>query len=169
MRRAIGGFDFARARRCACLVLVCLLLFPMGCLAQSPDKRIDSLIKATAWDDLVVIGKPAIEPLIAELRKHEKSTAPYFTMEEFAYAMAVAMVLGRMGDGAVVPLIKALETGKDYLTRSGAAMALGQIGDPRANKALQKAQRDPEPGVAFAAAGALQQINSRPKPPTKGR
>ncbi len=68
----------------------------------------------------------------------------------------LVMVLGRVGDGAAVPVLtRALAADDDTETRMGAAWALGALGRPEGVPALLAALEDTEPGVRTVAAYAL--------------
>ena len=64
-----------------------------------------------------------------------------------------------MKQNAVAPLVKALQN-PDWRIRWGAAMALGQIGDPSAADALIKSLEDELAGVRWLAAEALIALGS---------
>ena len=71
-------------------------------------------------------------------------------------AESAAHTLGRVGDKrAVIPLIKALRSGRTRQIRSNAAGALGKLHDRRAIQPLQQAVLDPEEHVWSQAAAAL--------------
>jgi HEAT repeat protein len=70
-------------------------------------------------------------------------------------------MLGRMGDPeAVEPLIETLWD-DDYRVRLKAAWALGQIGDQRAIRPLQRLYRMEKEGVQEIIAEALEEIKRR--------
>jgi HEAT repeat protein len=85
------------------------------------------------WDQLIKIGKPAVNYLIQALEDEDYP---------FRIRRGIAKVLGDIGPDAkeAVPnLIKVLENDPDAEARDNAAFALGNIGDRRAVDALMKA------------------------------
>lgn len=125
------------------------------------------------------MGEPAVEPLLQILKGKDPSTLQvlqgkdpstrYRAMEalgrigdaravepliqavidEKGFEHAV-QALGRIGEPAVEPLIKALND-EDYIVRNGAAHALGLIGDARAVEPLIQILKDDEHSDAIAA------------------
>ena len=89
------------------------------------EDEINLLMKTRSWDELVRIGEPAVDPLIAGLRRNKISSARF-----------VLATLGNIGDRrATATLIEYLKLG-DYSLRCAAAKGLGKIGDPDAVKPL---------------------------------
>jgi len=83
------------------------------------------------WDKCVEIGPPAMEPLIAALKR-----------PDLGKRLVAAGRLGQIGDArAVEPLIAALKDKSTYVGQA-AAEALGQIGDARAVKPLIATLKD---------------------------
>ena len=96
---------------------------------------------------LVLIGEPAVEPLIGALKD-----------ENMHVRRGAAEVLGRIKDArAVEPLIHALRD-QFWLGRCKAAEALGNISCARAVKPLLEALRDEHRGVRGTVAEALGKI-----------
>ncbi len=62
------------------------------------------------------------------------------------------------GAGSVEAMIEQLEKGEDAGARKKAAEALGKLKSPKAKAALEKAVKDPDPGVAQAAMKALKAL-----------
>jgi HEAT repeat protein len=98
------------------------------------------------------IGEPAVEPLIRALE------------QDRYIAMGAAKALGEIGEPAVEPLIRALENVYfknvywSWEVREGAAIALGDIRDPRAVEVLTQALKDDDEHVREAAKEALEKV-----------
>jgi HEAT repeat protein len=110
----------------------------------------DSNLRARlqAVGDLVTIGAPAVEPLIASLED---------TNPEVRWRALVA--LGWIGDTrAIEPLLDALSD-TIWEVRQNAAWALGHIGDIRASEGLYRAAHDDDEQVCVLAAYALARMN----------
>ncbi len=106
----------------------------------------DDKVRQAAVEALVKIGAPAVEPLIAALKKDE----------EWYVRKTAAEALGQIGDvRAVEPLIVALKEGD---MRRVSAEALGKIGDTRAVEPLIATLKDKDSDVCKAAAEALGKI-----------
>jgi HEAT repeat protein len=104
------------------------------------------------WDRCVVIGTPAVRPLLDYFEN------PTLELDR----KDVVKVLGQIGDPqGVEPLIAALKD-KDKWLRMAAAEYLGKIGDVRAVEALVGILEDESPGVRRRATEALDQIGWRP-------
>lgn len=125
---------------------------------DTADRRVGELIEALkvgkdykkqdrAAQNLMNIGPPAIEPLIAELRSADRATK-----------VRMIRILGTIRDQrSVYPLTECLRDSNREIRKS-AADALGKIGDPRARLMLMKAQRDREPAVKAAVKRALEKL-----------
>jgi HEAT repeat protein len=105
-----------------------------------------------AADALGTLGERACDPLIAILDYHK---------------MHVRLgAIEALGDiqcpRSVEPIIKNLENDRDNEVRFVAALALGQIGDHRAEPALEKALRDPDRYVRYGAVMALEMLSWTP-------
>src|SRR4030042_1063147 len=91
----------------------------------------DATQKNIAIEELVIIGKPAVEPLIASIEDTDN------------FKRGAITVLGRIKDArAVESLIRVLEHKNDSYARSWAAKALGEIRDRKAVEPLIKALED---------------------------
>ena len=113
-----------------------------GLINALKDK--DPIVRGDAAEVLGKIGDSrAVEPLIEAL----KDIVQFIAIES----------LGKIGEPAVEPLIKALKN-KDTLIRSGAARALGKIRDKRAVEPLTEALKYGDIFVRSAAAEALEKI-----------
>ena len=111
------------------------------------DRNLNVRIKAA--EELLKIGKPAAEPLIAAL----KGENPY--VREFA-----AYTLGEIRDRrAVEPLIVTLND-KNINVREAGTRALGQIRDPRAIMPLITELRDEDINIRKYATEALARIRT---------
>ena len=105
-----------------------------------------------AADTLGTMGEPACDPLIAILDFHK---------------MHVRLgAIEALGDikcpRSIEPVIKRLESDTDNEVRFVAALALGQIGDPRAEPALEKALLDTDRYVRYGAVMALEMLSWTP-------
>jgi HEAT repeat protein len=106
-------------------------------------------VRIRAVGNLVTIGAPAVEALIASLEEADP---------EVRWRALVA--LAWIGDTqAVEPLIHALADTR-WEVRQNAAWALGQIGDKRAADGLHRAMRDDDEQVCVLAAYALARMNA---------
>ena len=85
------------------------------------------LIAKREWDDLAVLGGPAVESLIQALKDEDRDVRT-----------GAAEALRKIGEPAVDPLIKALKDEKSDV-RTVAAECLGEIGDARAVEPLIQA------------------------------
>ena len=116
-----------------------------GLISALKDK--DPMVRGDAAEVLGKIGDSrAVEPLIEAL----KDIVQFIAIES----------LRKIGEPAIEPLIKALKN-KDTLIRSGAAKALGKIGDKRAIESLTEALKYGDIFVRSAAAEALEKIKGR--------
>jgi len=142
-----------------CFVAVVLLCFcvpgfvPAGYGQTDRVSRLISELKGKnarvrhrAAEELVKIGAPAVEPLIAALKDPDSPVR-----------VGAVGVLGNIKDPrAVEPLMAALKD-MDSGVRGGAVEALGEIGPPAAEP-LIAALKDPDSGVRRSAAWALGDI-----------
>lgn len=97
------------------------------------NKKEDDRVRRRAGVVLSKIGKPSIEPLLEVLKKQNwesKDSAKTVGM--------IAAALGGVGKQAVEPLIRALNS-ELRPVRFGAAIALGQTGEPEAIEAVRNA------------------------------
>jgi HEAT repeat protein len=145
----------------------------------------DKEVVASAQRALVMIGEPAVTPLIKELKKNVtaaikkndpnlcKATATTLAnvgvpaVEPIIAALDIndpyfcgfsASVLGNIGKPAVEPLIAALKKYDSFYIRQTVASALGEIGDMRAIDPLCAALKDENRDVRVTAADALVKI-----------
>ncbi len=129
---------------------------------------------------LRIIGKESVAPLVETLAHADPRVRDYaaFTLSfidddravdpilnlfhndpEISVRAQAARALGRMEEQrAIDPLIAALKSDRTEI-RQDAAYALGLIGDPRANAALQALEIDPNEVVRFMAKDALARID----------
>ena len=106
-----------------------------------------SMLSREAIKVLIIIGQPAVEPLIKALRDKNKIVRKN-----------AAEALGEIGDKrASEPLVTALED-DDGTVRQYAAEALGKIGDNQALKPLTAALRDRKSKVQEGARAAIEKI-----------
>lgn len=108
----------------------------------------NGFVAGTASNSLVVIGDPAIDPLIAALGQ-KGQTAPFYASQ----------ALVRMGDPAVPALIRAAQTGAPA-QKTWSAVALGQIHSPEARPVLSQLTSSADPSTRWAAQQALSQFTS---------
>jgi HEAT repeat protein len=132
------------------------------------------------WDQCIMLGALAVEPLIAALQDRDedmrkkvadalgklgdaRAVAPLIAalQDNTGASASAAYALGELGDAcAVEPLIAALH--KDDWRRVAVAHALGELGDPRAVEPLIAALEDSDEDVRSAVADALVRIGWRP-------
>jgi HEAT repeat protein len=102
----------------------------------------------------VALGKyrdpSAVDGLVAAL--NDKSD---FIRSRAAFALGVN---GRAAIKAVSPLLKLLDSDPAPEVRRQSAIALGEIGDPAALDALERAKRSPDPYLSLAALSAIEKI-----------
>jgi len=136
------------ARRAACEAAVEALGKIGDARAIEPlITALDNYLPKAATEALVKIGKPAVEPLIAELHDNNRHVPK-----------PVIEVLCKIGDTrAVEPLVAALKD-DNWKVREAAAKALGAIGDARAVEPLVAALQDHDDNVRKVAARALGMI-----------
>jgi HEAT repeat protein len=104
----------------------------------------DERLQDGAADRLLLLGKPAVLPLLVALRSADTQSCP-----------AIIALLGQMS-GSIVPDLCDALTSESTTVRLAAAALLGRARDPRATMALAGALRqDPEAAVRKAAALAL--------------
>lgn len=109
-------------------------------------------IQWRAADTLGTLGEPACDPLIAILDFHKMHVR-----------LGAVEALGDIKcPRSVEPVIKRLESDKDNEVRFVAALALGQIGDHRAEPALEKALLDTDRYVRYGAVMALEMLSWTP-------
>ncbi len=123
------------------VVLGIRLVGPEGPLEVKED-RVTRLIGDLDWctgtereeamDELVKMGAPAVEPLIAALRQNELGSMRHH----------IIWALAEIGDGRAVPALIDLLT--DNYIASTAANALGEIGDMRAFEPLREILENPD-------------------------
>ena len=102
-----------------------------------------------ALNQIVAIGAPAVDPLIAALRNDSDPVVRW----------ASAEALGRIGDGrALDPLIAALASDSHADVRWHAADSLGTLGDIRAIPALTAAKNDKDSWVRDFAKKSLEML-----------
>jgi len=142
----------------------------------------DEEVVATAQRALVMIGEPAVTPLIKELKKNVaaaiKKNDPNLCMATATSLAKIgvpavepiiaaldkndpyfcgfsASVLANIGEPAVEPLIAALKKYDSFYIRQTVVSALGEIGDVRAMDPLCAALKDDNRDVRATAADAL--------------
>jgi hypothetical protein len=117
-------------------------------------------------DALAAVGKPAVKPLIAVLRRNGDNTTAATALGEIGDTRAIPVLirtwanpattdaLVAIGKPAVEPLMAAARQGEDPI-RKHAITALGEIGDRRAAPLLTELVAEAEPGVWQTASTAL--------------
>ena len=112
---------------------------------KDDTEKVYYLIAKNEWDELVKLGKTAVEPLIQTLKDNK----------DCEFREKAAEALGEIGDArAVEPLILALKDEEGY-GQGYAAEALGKVGDARAVEPLIQYLKDEEGDGRGIAAGAL--------------
>lgn len=102
----------------------------MGWKPGNDTEKVYYLIAVEDWDELVKIGKPAVDPLIKLL----KCKGLYY--QDYIGKASVVKALGEIGDPrAVDPIIRASKD-KDENIRKESEKALGKIKDPVAEEAI---------------------------------
>lgn len=140
--------------RALCILTVLLLALGCGQTAQEKQShKIQTLILqleseddevcCSAHDRLVIIGEPAVKPLIAKLGDFN-----------ILVSGRAAWVLADIGEPALVPLMTALQD-EDEDVRRQAALALGHMGHKAAVNSLIRTLKDKECQVRREAAWAL--------------
>jgi len=125
-------------------------LHKVGWKPRDDTEKAHYLIAKREWDELVRVGKPAVEPLTQALRDR------YSFVRDGA-----ARALGKIGDTkAVEHLIPALKD-EDSDVRGTAARTLGKIGDAKAVEPLTQALKDKDALVRATAEGALEKIRAK--------
>ena len=114
-------------------------------------ERAHYLIAKKEWDELVILGEPAVEPLIRALKDESwevrrgaaaalGETGDVRAVEPLIQALndeywnvniKAEKALGKIGEPAIEPLIQALKD-ESGVVRGGAVRVLGEIGDARA-------------------------------------
>jgi hypothetical protein len=138
-----------------CLGIVTTGLAGHGWAADSVSEWVAVLRSPTASHEekwaaqgrLVTAGLPAVQPLIAAL---DDDRAQYYAIR----------ALGHLKSPAATQALSHILLDRGYGPRRYAALALGQIGDPKAVPALQKALSD-VPHVRADALDALVKVDSR--------
>jgi HEAT repeat protein len=116
--------------------------------AQTQAQQIAYLIATQACDEIVRIGEPAVESLIASLKD-----------DNWDVRRMAAEALVKISEPAVEPLVRRL-VDEDWSMKRAVAEVLGQLGDARAVKPLIRCMGDDDWDVRRAAAKALEQIHS---------
>jgi len=112
----------------------------------------DAAVRGNVAEALAKIGRA--KELAALTRVLERDAD-----EDVRARTAAALGQARVA-GAVDPLVAALRD-RSLSVRARAAESLGEIGDPRARRALERcAASDPESGVRASAEAALQRLHS---------
>jgi HEAT repeat protein len=117
----------------------------VGTLSDKSWMVVDSAVAA-----LGAIGVPAADSLLAVLRKPG---------EDLTVSYQIARALAAMGRSAVPKLTGALSDPSPSVQK-WSAVALGEIGDPRAVEALKKLQGSPVPEVRWVAQEQLRRLAS---------
>ena len=161
-------------------------LAKMGAVALKPvlnayTSPINQNMAENAGSVLVLLGEPAVEPLINLLQRDEWTTSAAWTLGYIGDARAVAPLiltlkhknqhtrwaavnaLALLRDPhSIEPLIQRLRD-RASSVRFLAAKALSDFGDERAISALKELMADSSPGVRDVAKDAIANINARPR------
>jgi len=103
-------------------------------------------------------SEKAIDPLIQVLPLNKDYWKNFVDIDYIGTGPVFA--LAHIGDPAVLPLTDALKN-EDPDIRTGAAFALGKIGDERAKESLTRALNDKNQKVQWYAKRALQRLDSK--------
>ncbi|MCM2466020.1 PBS lyase [Methanoculleus sp. CWC-02] len=118
----------------------------LGWSPEAGAETVHYLIAKERWGDLVRVGPPAVEPLVAVLNDRDDSIR-----------RRAAKVLGEIGDPRTVPALMPLLHDDYYSVRREAAAALVSIGTP-ATGPVASALGDPDGDVRKRAADVLAEI-----------
>jgi len=113
---------------------------------EEGEETVNYLIAKERWGDLLLMGKPAVEPLIRVLNDRDDSIR-----------RRTARVLGEMRDPRAVPALMDLLHDDFYSVRREAAAALVSIGAP-AVEPVVSALGDPDGDIRKRAADVLSEI-----------
>jgi HEAT repeat protein len=134
------------------LVLLTLLAALTGCGEQRSKPYIEALshpdrqIRLEASYNLVMIGVPAVPPLLSRLQAGASDSLLYIGTQ----------ILGRIGDPSAIPFLKSLLGTDDPFVRREVVLALGKMGDATLLPTLSSIlQTDTEAQVRAAAAQSL--------------
>jgi HEAT repeat protein len=108
----------------------------------------EGVVAVAASDALGRIGAPAVPALVAMLGDANDTVAYY-----------ASQALGQVGAPAVDSLLPAAQPGKP--AARWAAVALGEIRDPRAVAPLEALSQSPDADTAFAAGAALAKVKGQ--------
>jgi len=112
----------------------------------------DSDVYPKAISAIKEIGEPAVEPLVAEMKKDKDSTFRY----------KAAIILGKIGDQkAVEPLFYTIQIDPVRDVRWHAVDSLGEIGSTEAIEALKQLLDDRDIFIQNAARDALSKIRKK--------
>ena len=117
----------------------------IGSLSDSSWRVVDSAVSA-----LGEIGLGATDTLLAVLRSPESSLTVRYQ---------ISRGLSAMGRGAVPRLIAALSDGSPSV-QTWSAVALGELGDPRAVEALERLAKGADPDVQWVVQEQLRRLTS---------
>jgi len=130
-----------------------------GYAPASQQERIALLIARQDWGGLLALKAPGpvAAALVECLRKEQVAATETGLARQFY--LTVAGVLAELGEGAIGPLgALLLDRGASPLARETAALALGEIGGPQAERPLITALGDPEARIRLEAARGLGKI-----------
>ena len=128
------------------LLRAVLLVALLGCGGPSVNELIDDLshpdrlVRQRASTELVLLGAPAVEPLMACAAGSD--SLRYIS----------AQILGRIGDTRAVPVLQRLAVGDNRYVRREAILALGKMGLPALGAELVVALREDASDAARSAA-----------------
>lgn len=136
---------------------------PVAADASAPKPPMDPVIvtwrnairqrraqEVTSCQNAFLSHRDRFHPLLVDLVRTDK----VWRIRSFT-----TRVLGRMkvkGDGPL--LVQLLATDENEYVRANAAWALGELGDPAAGEALEKAKKDTAPNVRKEVAAALDKL-----------
>lgn len=137
--------DPAPQVRCAAAQAV----LSLGYRPATERERIDLLVTAEQWEELVKIGPPAVGPLLSAMRS---PTARFYAIE----------TLSKIKDTRAVLSLLAVLKDRDWFMRTTAAQALGNIRDDRMIKPMLALLKDSRFELRRTAVEALRKQGYEP-------
>lgn len=114
-------------------------------LLEVADEQPRTYLNSFAIRALSQLGEPSVVPMV---------------LQERAFHQELPQVIRYLGSRALSPLVDQLRTGAREDVRALAAMALGELGEPRTMGSLIQALQDPSEAVQKAAARSLARLHA---------